>query len=160
VPDRPDYTSLIDVRSVYVTVDTNFQQQAKGVEREPEWRAAKGYEKGFRGAATLPARDMAIIIEYTVPTGKILVLTDWGFSGHGPTDPANPAVCPCHIHLLDYTAGIMLAYDGGQVGRYATLNTPVIIPAGHTFRMLIYSNYEYEAVFEAAIRGFEYEVAS
>jgi len=158
MPDRPDYTALIDVRQSYIVLDTNFREQTKGVEREPEWRAAQGYSKWLGGVVDLPPRGMGVLVDYTVPDGKVLMITDWGFAGHYTADPAYSEPCPCHIHIYDWTAGIVIGIDGSVVGRYTPLNTPAVLTGGKRLMVIIYSNHDKASRFEGGVRGYEYEV--
>lgn len=129
-----------------LTID--LEAQSVGLYSYPEWAAKEGTDVDPHDSATAADRTLTNIVDYTVPTGKTLYVTHWGFSLEFAEGVFG--------RLSDYsdTTHDYKAVTGGYNGASMVLSKPVKIVAGHHCIIRCAHNHGSDAICTACFGGY------
>ena len=134
----------------------DFSPTAVDVVLRPEWAAKEGADKEFIVENTALAAGDATQLDYTVPVGKTLVITDVSYH-LGATDLANGElnqICRCRI--TEVIALETKWVEGGNGGGHHALRKPLIFLAGEQFRIGVRNMSNHTCVAGSFAAGYEY----
>jgi hypothetical protein len=123
----------------------------------PEWAAVEGIDKTFGGGnlngMTYGANPVEV--DYTVPTGKTLYITDvdWNlFADAAANADANQIGV---LYVSDSTTSAVFTTLGGNGGAGRSYSRPIIIPAGHVFHLKLWAWTNHPCGGNVNARGYE-----
>jgi len=140
-------TLNVNIAASTATVDINVTAQSAGVYLQPEWSAKQETDQNFSGSAVIGAGATAILIDYTVPSGKTLIINDLAIVRNDETGPA-------HLELYDRTAGVRLLNLAGELGAAMSLVKPKRIPGNHRVTVDGYNFGSTSATYWASMGGY------
>jgi hypothetical protein len=117
-----------------VTIEVKAQTVA--VKTQGEWSPQAGQQKYVTGSGSNLANGVAAYVDYSVPTGKSLYITHFGFS-IGATVASNgdlPQIGRCSLY--NYSTGTDLAWIGGNGGSGLSFPTPIKLTTAQVIRII------------------------
>ena len=88
----------------------------------PDWRVVQAEDIDAQGNALAPTGVWFVLLEYTVPLGKMLLIYDWSVAMGVAGDMAG--------QMVNATAALYISYGGGAQGFQTPFNKPKRITAG------------------------------
>jgi|GEM_PF-4598162 len=124
-------TATLDVNITGQTENVNIDIKAQSVAIKglTDWAAENAQDIDLWGSATCPTATDTWVIDYTVPSGKTLLIYNWGAA-------SADGDCQLNGYIHDHTAGQNLALGGGTRGFSVALNKPIRVASGH--EILVY----------------------
>ena len=137
----------VNIRAAVATVSINIKAQQVGVYLQPEWAAKEGEDVNLSAASTISGGGQEDLIDYTVPSGKNLMINDVSVFRFDESGPA-------HAELRDLTAGVSLAFLGGELGCVMVFSKPKRIPSGHRIVVRVTNQSASGALYAASLGGY------
>ena len=134
----------------------DFSPTAVDVVLRPEWAAKEGTDKEFSAEGINVAAYGLVEVEYTIPAGKTLVITNVSFYA-GVNAGANSELNQfCRIRVKEVVTNTTRWVQGGNGGGQVSLNKPLVFDAGEAINCAIrnMSNHVVECGIFAA--GYEF----
>lgn len=153
--DHPDGTVPMQITGADKKLPTDWQDQYVGVFLKPDWEAKENHDKSIGTALFNQPWMESSHVDYTVPAGKTLYITDYSFTGYAANAADADVNQSCMALLQDLTAIIDYVFSGANGGGGGPLSVPIVIPENHTFRAAVYvtGNHNMNALIYA--RGYE-----
>jgi hypothetical protein len=109
----------------------DYSPTAVDVVLRPEWEAYQALDKNFFGQDLNKDFGETTFVDYTVPAGKTLYITEFGCQCRAASkaDADNNQICWGFIY--DDTTSTFLWISGGSGGITMPFNKPLVIPATH-----------------------------
>ena len=153
-----EWTTDLDNTSVYVIRrrrGIDFEAQSMGVYLQPEWAALQAVDKNFTGLIADVDFGETVYIEYRVPAGKTLYITDVAAAcaAHNAVDGDLPQ------HFWAYLANVsttgFLTRLGGNGGMAIVYNKPKVFLAGESMRFCAGSAAKHAVRLYSSCGGYE-----
>jgi len=124
-------TSLnVNVTNSSITIV--FGSQTTGVKTEDIWSSEQGYNKVFRGAASVGAGAVYTLASYTVPSGKKLYIAFIVVSG-------NPPNATLDWWIYNETTYVTITEVVQNAATPINYSPPIVIPGGQTVSVKVYN---------------------
>lgn len=136
--DRPDYSPT-----------------AVDVVLRPEWAAREGTDKSFSASGINLAFGEFADLSYVVPAGKTLVITTITARVDATLAADGDSEQHAEVLLRDVTAATQWINPGVNGGFGLSLNRPIRVPAGHTYKQTIYSRANHNVTLRMDTFGYE-----
>lgn len=152
--DRPDYTLPVSIEAVTIStlpisidaititslpmnitaqdltdIRIEFHAQTMAVKLVPDWGAIQAQDIDMCSYATCASGVSTVLILYTVPAGKKLLLYDWSISMYDGDGGV-------WGRLYTVTAGVVLGVGGGTRGFQTPFSKPKRIDSGETLQVM------------------------
>ena len=133
----------------------DFSPTAVDVVLRPEWQTVLGVDKSFRAVGAVASPPGFVYLDYTVPAGKTLYITDVGFSAITSVLADADLNTNCSVMLYDNTLVEVDDEVGGNYGGGKSYSVPHVFAAGTQFELRAYNKSGHAMTVSATARGYE-----
>jgi len=138
----------VNIVGATATVSISITAQSVGLWIQPQWAAKGGYDKTLHGYDNIVAGGASVLIDYVVPSGKTLYITDVSFARISDQGPV-------YLWIYDYTHSVTVFTVAAMQGGAIILNTPKVFPGGTEIWVYIQNPGTTDSDFEVTVGGFE-----
>jgi len=133
------------------TANISITAQSIGILLQPEYASHQGTDKNVSGYASIGLNTGAYVVTYTVPTGKICYVTQFGAVWY----LSSPTASIGGRALLECPGATVVAMVGGENGASFVLSKPVKATAGQTIRVYVLGHSATSGILYGVFNGYE-----